>query len=43
MESALLSIKNDIHLSLSQDEATAFVLLDFSGAFDTIDHFTPLS
>ena len=43
MESALLSIKNDIHLSLSRGEATALVLLDLSGAFDTIDHSTLLS
>ena len=39
-ETALLSIKNDIHLSLSQGEATALVLLDLSAAFDTIDHST---
>ena len=42
-ETALLSIKNDIHLSLSQGEATALVLLDLSAAFDTIDHTTLLS
>ena len=42
-ETALLSIKNDIHLSLSQGEATALVLLDLSAAFDTIDHSTLLS
>ena len=40
---ALLSIKNDIHLSLSQGEATALVLLDLLAAFDTIDHSTLLS
>ena len=34
-ESALLSIKNDIHLAIG--EATAVVLLDQSAAFDTID------
>ena len=39
-ETALLSIKNDIHLSLSQGEATALVLLDLSAAFD---HSTLLS
>ena len=43
METALLSIKNDIHLSLSWGEATAVVLLHLSAAFDTIDHFTLLS
>ena len=42
-ETALLSIKNDIHLSLSRGEATASVLLDLSAAFDTIDHTTLLS
>ena len=40
---ALLSIKNDIHLSLSRGEATALVLLDLSATFDTIDHSTLLS
>ena len=43
METALLSIKNDIHLSLSRGEATALVLLDLSATFDTIDHSTLLS
>ena len=43
METALLSIKNDIHLSLSRGEATALVLLDLSATFDTIDHTTLLS
>ena len=42
-ETALLSIKNDIHLSLSRGEATALVLLDLSAAFDTIDHSTLLT
>ena len=42
-ETALLSIKNDIHLSLSRGEATALVLLALSAAFDTIDHSTLLS
>ena len=42
-EMALLSIKNDIHLSLSRGEATALVLLDLSAAFDTIDHSTLFS
>ena len=42
-ETALLSIKNDIHSSLSRGEATALVLLDLSAAFDTIDHSTLLA
>ena len=37
-ETALLSIKNQIHLSLARGEATAVVLLDQSAAFDTIDN-----
>ena len=43
METALLSIKNDVHLSLSRGKATALVLLDLSATFDTIDHSTLLS
>ena len=42
-ETALLSIKNDIHLSLSRGEATALVLLDLSDTFVYIDHSTLLS
>ena len=42
-ETALLSIKNDIHLSLYWGEATALVLLDLLATFDTIDHSTLLS
>ena len=42
-ETALLSIKNYIYLSLSRGEATALVLLDLSAAFDTIDHSNLLS
>ena len=42
-ETALLSIKNEIHLSLSKGMPTALVLLDLSAAFDTIDHDTLLS
>ena len=37
-ETALLSIKNEVHLSLARGEPTALVLLDLSVAFDTIDH-----
>ena len=42
-ESALLSIKNDVHLAFPKGEATAVVLLDQSAAFDTIDHDTLLN
>ena len=37
-ETALLSIKNEVHLSLARGEPTAPVLLDLSAMFDTIDH-----
>ena len=39
-KTALLSIKNDVHLALARGEATAVVLLDQSAAFNTIDHST---
>ena len=42
-ETALLCIKNEIHLALSKGMPTALVLLDLSVAFDTIDHDTLLS
>ena len=41
-ETALLSIKNEVHLSLSRGEPTDLVLLDLSAAFDTINHSTLL-
>ena len=41
-ETALLSIKNEVHLSLSRGKPTALILLDLSAAFDTIDHSTLL-
>ena len=41
-KTALLLIKNDVHLALAKGEATAVVLLDQSAAFDTIDHGTLL-
>ena len=41
-ETALLCIKNEIHLSLSKGMPTALVLLDLSAAIDTIDHDTLL-
>ena len=37
-ETALLNIKNDVHIALSKGMPTALVLLDLSAAFDTIDH-----
>ena len=37
-ETALLKIKSDIHINLSQNIPTALILLDLSAAFDTIDH-----
>ena len=41
-ETVLLSIKNDVHLSLARYEATAVVLLDQLAAFDTIEYVTLL-
>ena len=41
-ETALLLIKNEVHLSLAKGEPTALVLLDLSATFDTIDHSTLL-
>ena len=41
-ETALLSIKNEVHLSLAHGKPTALVLLDLSAAFDTIDHINIL-
>ena len=37
-ESTLLSVQNDILLSMDMGKVTALVLLDLSGAFDTISH-----
>ena len=37
-ETVLLSIKTEVHLSLSRGEPTALILLDFLAAFDTIDY-----
>ena len=42
-ETALLSIKNEVHLSLSRGEPTVLVLVDLSTACNTIDHSTFLS
>ena len=41
-ETARLSIKNEVHLSLSRGKPTALILLDLWAAFDTIDHSTLL-
>ena len=41
-ETALLLIKNDVHLALARGEAIAVVLLDQSAVFDTIDYGTLL-
>ena len=37
-ESALLNIPNDILLNTAKGSVTALTLLDYSTAFDTIDH-----
>ena len=37
-ESALLCVKNDLHLNAASGSPSALVLLDLSAAFDTIDH-----
>lgn len=42
-ETALLKVKNDIHINLASGKITALVLLDLSAAFDTIDHGLLLS
>ena len=42
-ETALLSIKNEVDISLLIGEPNALVLLDLSAAFDTIGHSTLLS
>ena len=39
-ETALLLIKNNVHISVAKGELIALVLLDLSAAFDTIDHST---
>ena len=41
-ETALLHIKNDIHISLLRGKPTALVLLDLLAVFNTIDHDTLL-
>ena len=39
-ETALLKLKNDIQIYLAENKATAFILLDLSAAFDTIDQLS---
>ena len=41
-ETSLLSIKNEVHLSLIRGQPAALILLGTSAAFDTIDHSTLL-
>ncbi len=36
-ETALLKLKNDIHLNMAENRPTAVILLDLSAAFDTIN------
>ena len=42
-ESALLKVKNDILLNMEAQKITSLVLLDFSAAFDTVQHDTLLN
>ena len=37
-ETALLKVRNDILLNMNSQQVTLFVLLDFSAAFDTVNH-----
>ena len=37
-ETALLKVVNDLFLSLNEGNISVLTLLDFSSAFDTIDH-----
>ena len=41
-ETALLKVVNDLFLSLNKGNISALALLDFSSAFDTIDHYIPV-
>ena len=43
METALTRVQNDILLSLDQRQEVVLVLLDFTSAFDTIDHVIMLN
>ena len=37
-ETALLKVRNDILLNMNSQQVTLLVLLDFSAAFDTVNH-----
>ena len=41
-ETALLKVVDDLFLSLDKDNISVLALLDFSSAFDTIDHPIPI-
>ena len=38
IETALLRVQNDILAAMDEGNVTALILLDFSAAFDTVDH-----
>ena len=40
-KTALIRVYNDIALSIDSRKSVVLVLLDFSAAFDTVDHFFP--
>ena len=42
-ETALLRVSNDLLLSLDKGEEVVLILLDYSAAFDTINHDTLFS
>ena len=42
-ETALLHIRNEIHLSLSHSEPNAFISFHLSATFDIVDHDTPFN
>jgi len=43
METAVVSVMNDIIRAMDRGEVTALILLDLSAAFDTVDHCTLLN
>ena len=42
-ETALLKVKTDIIKAMDNQEITCLILLNFSGAFDTVDHIILLN